>query len=146
MPAHVPDCKRCGSSDLIKGRSYCRPCYNARAKETYHTDPDYRARVLELAAQRHREGRSERQAYRRLQKYGVTPEQYDALMETQGGACAICLRAFGPDRYRDRAHVDHCHDTGRVRGLLCPSCNTALGHLRDSVPNLERAIAYLSNP
>lgn len=146
MPAHVPNCKRCGSPDLVKGRSYCRPCRNARAQETYHQDPEYRARVLALAAKRHAEGRSERQAYLRRRKYGMEPEAYDALLEAQDGRCAICLRVFGTERYWDRAHVDHDHLTGAVRGLLCPACNTALGHLRDSIPNLERAVAYLAGP
>jgi hypothetical protein len=75
----------------------------------------------------------------REHRYGITQEEFDQLMVEQDGACAICVNPFilAP-------HVDHCHATGSVRGLLCTNCNTGLGKFRDSVENLQRAIAYLS--
>lgn len=66
-------------------------------------------------------------------KYGLTGDEYDRLLAAQGGLCAICRqpeRLMGRGRVR-RLAVDHDHRTGRVRGLLCASCNTILGHLRD---------------
>lgn len=75
------------------------------------------------------------------QKYGLTAQDYDALFEKQGRACAICKQM--PERYR--LHVDHCHETGRVRGLLCVACNTALGLFKDSVSRLQAAITYLES-
>lgn len=84
-----------------------------------------------------------REVYRRAhlkRLYGITPEDFDAMLAAQGGCCAIC----GTDtpRGRGRFHVDHCHTTGRVRGLLCTLCNTSL-HRAELDGWLERAAAYL---
>lgn len=63
----------------------------------------------------------------RKSNYGLTQEQYDALLEKQGGRCAIVgCESEGP------LHVDHCHDSGTVRGLLCGGCNKALGFIRNN--------------
>lgn len=76
--------------------------------------------------------------------YGITAEEYWAIYEHQGGCCYICQRATG---VRKRLSVDHCHETGRVRGLLCTGCNrNVLGHLRNCVMALARAIIYLLFP
>jgi len=71
-------------------------------------------------------------------KYHLTVEQYEALIRKQGGVCAVCKRHTGK-----HLHVDHDHATGKVRGLLCPTCNSALGHAKDSVSILEGLIKYL---
>jgi hypothetical protein len=60
--------------------------------------------------------------------FGITPEQHDAMRASQGDRCAMCRRDFGT-KIADRPHVDHCHATGKVRGLLCFRCNTALGFI-----------------
>lgn len=75
-------------------------------------------------------------------KYGLTFETRDALLASQGGVCKLCGRPvkFGT---AGGAHVDHCHSTGRVRGILCQKCNTALGTLGDTAESLERAVRYL---
>jgi hypothetical protein len=73
-------------------------------------------------------------------KYGLTLEQYDAMWAAQGNACAVC----GTTEMVGRGwHVDHCHTSGNVRGILCHHCNVGLGHFKDDVVNLERAIGYL---
>lgn len=75
-------------------------------------------------------------------RYGITPEQRDAL----GTMCAICGIEGGTtakNGRRLRLHVDHCHDTGAIRGLLCHHCNTGIGHLKHDVTLLQKAIAYL---
>lgn len=73
---------------------------------------------------------------RRQRTYGLTPEQYDAMLAAQGGLCAICRR--------DRVLVvDHDHATGAVRGLLCTPCNTGLGLFLDAPAALLQAAAYL---
>jgi hypothetical protein len=75
--------------------------------------------------------------------YGLADGEYDLLLANQDGACAICQRKPGAKRLA----VDHNHDTDEVRGLLCRGCNRdVLGHLRESVEALQRAIAYIQDP
>lgn len=73
--------------------------------------------------------------------YGLEPEQFDALLASQEGVCAICQTLA-----EGQWNVDHCHDTGLVRGILCSSCNIGIGQLADSVARLQAAIAYLEAP
>lgn len=79
-----------------------------------------------------------------LATYGITSDEYDAIYQAQGGKCAICQRATGASK---KLSVDHDHQTGEVRGLLCTPCNRdVLGHLRDSITALLRAVRYLLHP
>lgn len=73
-----------------------------------------------------------------LATYGLTVTAFDAMVATQGGRCAICRRV--PD---ERLHIDHDHETGAIRGLLCASCNRGLGLLGDDEARLEAALAYM---
>lgn len=77
-------------------------------------------------------------------QYGITLDDLNNMLQEQGGKCAICTKAIvaiGTREANDSACVDHCHDTGKIRGLLCRSCNTAIGLLQDS-PDVIRAAAY----
>lgn len=83
-------------------------------------------------------------------KYGITLKQYQEMLAKQGGACAICgstttfSRGYRTvEKGKSNFMVDHCHTTGKVRGLLCGKCNTALGLLRDNPDNCRRAAEYL---
>lgn len=82
--------------------------------------------------------------YRR--KYGISIADYDLMFAKQGGRCAIC----GTDDLGRRTskpgvfHIDHCHDTGKVRGLLCGDCNTGLGCFKDDTGLMQRAQEYLN--
>ncbi len=69
----------------------------------------------------------------------MAPEEYDELFEIQDGVCAICKK---PDRSR-RLSVDHCHETDKVRGLLCRECNAGLGYFQDDSETLRGAADYL---
>lgn len=93
----------------------------------------------------HREHANKDRSRRWFEKYGMAPGDYEVLLAAQGGVCAIC-KTDRPRGAYNRFHVDHCHKTGRVRGLLCHSCNLGIGHLRDSIPLLEAAIDYLKVP
>jgi hypothetical protein len=93
----------------------CKPCYNA--SKTYSPERQRRYKLKHL--------------------YGLTPEQYNEILEEQNG-CKICHKKS------DRYHVDHDHSTGKVRGILCLSCNVAIGHFSDNLSTLQNAIAYLS--
>ena len=74
--------------------------------------------------------------------YGITLQDYDNMLASQGGGCAICGSKSPGKRFR-HFHVDHSHATGKIRGLLCAACNAGIGHLKDSLDLLERAMRYL---
>jgi hypothetical protein len=75
--------------------------------------------------------------YKILRNYGLTREDYESMSLRQEGRCAICLEV------PSLLAVDHCHETGRVRALLCRKCNTAIGAFGDNVDKLRQAIDYL---
>lgn len=75
----------------------------------------------------------------RAAKYGITPEEYEAMEIAQAGACSICDRVPA-----DSLRVDHCHETGRVRGLICHDCNAGIGLLGDDPDRIMRAVIYLT--
>ena len=71
--------------------------------------------------------------------YGITPEDYDKMYQSQDGKCAIC------DLVTAKFYIDHSHESHRIRGLLCLNCNWGLGHFRDSAKLLTKAIKYLKD-
>jgi len=77
-------------------------------------------------------------------KYGITADEYHALLIKQKSKCAICDKVFEDTTRATKAHVDHCHKTGRIRGLLCNGCNLVLGHFDDDVNILKKAMEYLN--
>lgn len=74
-------------------------------------------------------------------RYGLSPEQYFELYKQQGGKCKICGKTLPEGKYLS---VDHDKETGEIRGLLCPQCNTLLGMAKDNVDILINAIEYLT--
>lgn len=74
-------------------------------------------------------------------KYGLTLEEVERM---RIGGCAICGRENGGGRH-GQLHIDHCHETGAVRGILCSECNTGLGKFRDDPKLLEAAMRYLTS-
>lgn len=83
---------------------------------------------------------------RLLSQYGITYQDLVCMLESQGGACKICKTPVKLDlnlNSFDKACVDHCHDSGKVRGVLCNHCNRALGMAKDDISILEAMIKYL---
>lgn len=99
--------------------SYCRPCHSIVSME--HADRLYGGHRNFLAKLR----------------YGIDLEEIERLKAEQGGKCAICGK-------RPAKHVDQCHDSKKVRQILCFSCNRGLGKFKDSPLRMKRAIEYLS--
>jgi hypothetical protein len=98
--------------------SYCKPCQNARTYES-----------------RQRLHGSSRE-YHLRRRYGMGVKVFEAILAEQDGKCLICERP-------DPEHVDHDHETGKVRGILCFNCNQGLGNFRDDIRSLIRAVNYL---
>lgn len=83
-------------------------------------------------------------------QFGLTVDAYNSLLEEQNHSCAVCNThlddykgIYGKGKKVERFSVDHCHTSGKVRGLLCYNCNLLLGHAKDNVEVLEAAVAYL---
>jgi len=119
--------------DVPAGHKFCRTCEEIKPHSEWHrnaTASDGLAtRCKACKAVRGRGDHLKRQ-------YGITEAERDELIASQGGVCCICLSA-------PAAHVDHCHKTGRVRGVPCFSCNAALGQFKDRPDAIRRAAAYV---
>jgi hypothetical protein len=136
----------------------CKLCRAEDHREYYKTHPDkfkaYKARArgetVEEREARIQRRKDEAPAKRKLAQWrvhirntlGVTEEQYQSLYLLQGGKCAICA-SENPGGKRERFCIDHCHDTGVIRGLLCVSCNSGLGYFKDDISRLGQAAEYL---
>lgn len=75
--------------------------------------------------------------------YGISQEEYKKRVDVQNGECFICKTKHDPNIPHGRLCVDHCHKTGEIRGLLCSTCNTALGNAKDDPKILRKLAAYL---
>ena len=110
-------------------RNQCRVCIEEMRTERRH-DPIRSLQEREWNLQR---------------LYGITGEDYDKLLEVQNERCAICDTHYSEVTGRfKRLCVDHCHDTGKIRGLLCNNCNRSLGLLKDNAETLLEAYRYLT--
>lgn len=114
----------------------CKECNKRKAKD-WHYDNHERSKEARRAYSRNNPEVVRHSSYKR--KYGITLEQYNEMLAAQGGVCAGCGRAA-----TGNLAVDHNHETGRVRGLLCSNCNRAIGLLGDSVETLKNLMDYLS--
>lgn len=116
--------------------STCKKCEQLRAANKT-------ASVKRALYERHRERQLERY---REKAYGVTPERYQEMVASQNGVCAICEQPETTRNKRGEVRqlaVDHDHETGAIRGLLCASCNCALGYMKDDQSRLLAAVRYL---
>lgn len=120
-----------------------RDRYNAERRRKY-AECEAERQKARNAAKRWQEANPERRLAQRLRKYGITPDEYRKMLNDQRGGCAICGSGIaGEGRSGGRMHVDHCHDTGRVRGLLCANCNHGIGKFKDDPSLLIKAAVYL---
>jgi hypothetical protein len=129
--------RRCGASAIRRAGFYrARKLAESRSsierrRRKAKRDPAYRAKL------RRAERTNNRRSFLRTQ-YGISLEDYDAMLAQQGGVCAICRK-----RSAKRLCVDHCHVTRTVRGLLCKKCNFGLGHFSDDPDLVDAAAVYL---
>ena len=97
---------------------YCRACQKKTQKQWHKENPSHAL----------------------LKSYGITIEEKHAMNRSQHNSCAICRETFSSTKH---THVDHCHDTKKIRGILCISCNHGIGKFKDSPKLLQRAIHYI---
>jgi Autographiviridae endonuclease VII len=134
-----PECKSCTKARRRAWYADNREREVARVREWQQAN---RERVNEnqrrLNARPERR-RKQRDAYYR-RTFGISADEFDALRDKQGGGCAICGKR--PQRVAS-LHLDHCHDSGEIRGILCLSCNQGLGKFREDAELLDAAARYL---
>lgn len=114
--------------------SICKKCKNIKAKIRYDNN-----REAILAKQRNRIRNGDGKKYDLKRKFGITLGQYHDMVILQNGVCAICKKVDEDIKLS----VDNCHTTGKIRGLLCRRCNTALGLFGDDIERMKSAIEYL---
>lgn len=128
-------CKRCGrifetllTKVKAKGEHFCSiDCYILYLKENSLPDKEKKKRNI---------------LYQKKSKYNLNEEEYNNLFLKQGNSCAICGKPFNEER---KGFVDHSHETGKVRGILCSKCNTLIGMANEETNILENAIKYINN-
>ena len=120
--------KKKDSADGHRGE--CRDCQRTYAKVRYNKSPDA-----------HKERTKANQRVYTAKKFGLTLNELDLMYAQQGSKCAIC--GTTEQEHGKYLAIDHCHRTGKVRGLLCMSCNTGLGNFKDRADLLVLAVQYL---
>lgn len=130
-------------------RQPCKTCCAARDAAHRNEDPGARRATLAKSYMKHRDRLRAAGRSRLLGTYGLTVAEYEQIHGLQEGRCAICLReeTVTDPRYGQvrRLAVDHCHETGVVRGLLCARCNMAMGMFEDDLGRLIAVVSYLQS-
>lgn len=112
------------------GVSYaCKQCANANTRRHHTVNKD----SIEYNSKK-------RSSYFKV-KYSISLEERNKILEEQDNSCAICFTPLLSEG--TLTHTDHCHTTGKLRGILCTNCNRGLGHFKDNIHNMKNAIAYL---
>ncbi len=143
--------KRCtGCGDLLPVESFykhkrdgfksiCRDCCREQAKK-YRQDPIKNREKVKKWKRSNPEALAKQKLRQSLRQYGLSVNDYEYMLVEQDSACAICKEQCSTGK---RLAVDHCHSSGRVRGLLCFGCNATLGRVKDSTNTLKSMIEYL---
>ena len=121
-----------GFSQMTTGRTQSCGCLQFRKGEHSPAYKHGRSQTKEYDLELHMK-----------RNYGLDFSEYNKMLEKQNGVCAICS-STPPDHHKKRLNIDHCHASGRVRGLLCDACNRAIGLLKDSPELMLKAISYLA--
>ena len=126
-----------GRGGVQRYRNACRECEIKKDLIDYYANHEERKR--RASERRKRPDSIEwHRNYRLKTRFGITIEQYKIMADKQGWKCAIC-----DQKTEEWLHVDHCHASSKIRELLCRSCNTAIGMLKEDVSLLKKATAYL---
>jgi hypothetical protein len=130
------NCKSCSNSLKAGGAGKTDKCFDCGEEKDYE-----KSSSLCKRCHNKRSARYITQTYR-FKKYGVSRKWYEEEVKNGCAICGVKLDAYSLNK-RERGHIDHCHETGKTRGVLCDLCNKGLGHFKDSIENLNKAIEYL---
>jgi len=134
-------CRTC-SAEAVQAHTISNlPEYRERWKKQREANPAAQAAKAKRWRDRNLDSaRAKNRDAQRWRRYGATPEQIEAFHAAQDGNCPGCAK---PLDHAGTPHLDHCHETNKVRGLLCARCNLALGHALDDPATLRRLAEYL---
>lgn len=122
-------------------RTSCRSCDKIKAQNWNKANPTKHKLHQDNFKELNSEKVKQHEKKYRLSLYNLEASEYNQMFTNQNGCCLICKRH--QSQFRKSLSVDHCHKTGKVRGLLCQNCNSALGFLEDEVTRFKSAIEYL---
>ncbi|MET1001827.1 MAG: endonuclease VII domain-containing protein [Acidimicrobiia bacterium] len=134
-----PECKVCTKARRREWYASNREREIERVTEWQRANPDRVKATMDAFRAAGRKKLSDRKSHLK-RNYGLTLDQYEEMLAAQGGVCAICRQPRPEDR---TLHVDHDHETGEIRGLLCFKCNNALGDFNDDHDLFQTAADYL---
>ena len=138
-------CPTCNKTFQTKkfGKIYC--CHRCKIKangDTYYSRNTEKVRRKTSEYQRnHPEMRNKKNLKHTLKKFNLTIDDYNKMFKEQDGRCGCCGKH--QSELEKRLHIDHCHDTDKVRGLLCWECNASIGKLGDNLDGVLKAVSYL---
>ena len=138
----------CGKNNMTPHRKGYRVCSTCKVEKKYsefnrHKNQPHGFGYLckECLAKKHDPVKTRTKRIKKV--FGITFDDYNRMLKSQNNRCAICNSTATGNRRHKNLNVDHCHTTGKVRGLLCHGCNSGIGSMKDDVKLLEKAIAYL---
>lgn len=141
-----PYCSSCGKLKDGAHKTYCKACYNARRNSTPEAREAWNKYYRDRWANMDPDVKKARSKNFKLKyAYGMTLDDFNSMVAEQDGKCAICRGEFDLVNNPRAVHVDHCHETKVVRGILCHGCNTSLGHFKHNTDLLNAAIRYLAS-
>ena len=117
-------------------RAECKDCQAKYRKENNE-------KRLEYLKKWAKENPEKRRAQKYRYRYKIDIDQYNTMLKKQGGSCKICKSKDTKRKNTEFFAVDHCHDTGKIRGLLCYNCNSGLGKFNDNPELIKKALDYL---
>lgn len=144
----------CHPDRNVSARGLCKSCYN---KWLMDNNSDYAEKQRKNCRDWHQKYKDKKKEYnkkyrvkkdpiynrlRTLRRYGITLDEYNFILKKQNGVCAICS---SPSKEGKNLHIDHCHETGVIRGLLCFRCNFGLSYFGEDANRMKRAYKYLEN-
>ena len=171
MEISYKKCTKCGETKELNSENfysskqtksgykcYCKDCINKQNKEYDNLNKDKLKNRILKSRNRCKESKARhvnsselwrknnKEIYKNgilKRKYGITFIEFKEMFELQESKCKICSKEL--ELLAKTTHVDHCHSSGKVRGILCNSCNVTLGHVKDNILILENAIKYLKD-
>jgi len=125
---------------LLEGLKKCGKCKNIKILDEFNNDKQTITGKTSYCKDciKNKYTKSQHKEFRYKTRYNISLEEYNNLLKLQNNSCDICKLP------NDKLVVDHCHTTGKIRGLLCTQCNSGLGMFRDNIPNILEAINYLN--